>query len=228
MKTIKLNVIKKNRKYFECRTSNGYKARLIIDSNSENLELGEQDLPVNDKSKRTKYGVDIILELAADAEEIKSAGIVTLSHHIYNQDLVEQCRALGGQWDSDENCWVMSDIVADKVEELDDIYNSDLIPIEISVAPDSDGDKNEICGHASAVRFLGYTIARATGRDSGAKMGDNVSFIKGTYRSGGSVKNWKTVVSDDSVVRIKVPTKLLDIYIDNVNNIVDGWEVKKL
>lgn len=222
MKTITLDIIKKNRKYFACKTSNGYKARLIIDKNSENLELGVQELPVNDKSVRSKYGTDIILELAADADEIKAAGIVTLSHHLYNHDLVEDCRKLGGKWDSEEGCWVFSDIVEDKVEELDAEYNTDIIKVEITaVEKDYDGDEANIIGNAAPVRFCGYTIAKATGRDSGAKIGEEISMIKGKIRSGGSMKNWKTVVEHGSVFRLKIARGLLE-YSGN------EWDVKIL
>ena len=228
MQTIYLNVIKKNRKYFACKTKSGYKARLIIDDNSKDLQLGEQELLVNDRSKKTKYGTDLIFELAADSKEIESGGIVTLEHFAYNYDLVDECKNLGGKWDSEEKCWIFSDIVEDKVEELDELYNSKLIPIEIIAnSYDYDNEPDNISEHTSHVYFLGYPIAKAYGRDSGAVLGDNVSCIQGKIWSGGSMKNWRTYIEAGAVFRLKVPEKLLDIYLHD-DGTVGEWLVKKL
>ena len=60
------------------------------------------------------------------------------------------------------------------------------------------------------ITMFGKTIASAYGRDSGAKVGSDVAFIYGSPASGGSVKNWTTVVPKDSVVVLyNVPESLL-------------------
>lgn len=201
METKTFNIIKKNRKYFAA-TVNGYKCKILIDDNSQALEVGEHELIVDDMSKRTKYGTDLIFKLAADAKEQQEAGIVTLSHHAYNSKLVAKCRAMGGRWDAESDCWVFSELVEDKVEELDDIYNSDLVAVEITALDD-------IYEGKAPVTFCGYTIARAYGRDSGAKLGDGVSHISGSIYSGGSMKNWKSGVKEGSVFRLLIPCELL-------------------
>lgn len=226
MKTIKLEIIKKNRKYFACK-KDGYKCKLIINAGSENLAIGPHELVVEDRSVRTKYGTDLIYEIVGDATEQEDAGIVTLSHYTYNADLVEKCRDLGGRWDSETECWVFSTIVEDEVEELDDIYNSELVPIEISVAPNSDGDIEPVTQHTGPVEFLGYTIARARGRDSGAKIGDIVSLMRGRVYSSGSMKNWRSCVSSDAIIRLKIPSKLLDIY-TQTDDKIGGWIIRRL
>lgn len=63
MKTIKLNIVKKNRVYFKCINDKGYEVKLKITPDSENLTIGEHILNVRDVSVRTKYGTDIIFEL---------------------------------------------------------------------------------------------------------------------------------------------------------------------
>lgn len=203
-KSIVLNVLKKNRKYFAC-TKDGYKCKLIIDDSSKDLSIGEHTLVVFDKSVRTKYGTDLIYQLAYDAKDQESAGIVTLRHQFFNQNLVDDCRNMGGKWDADSQTWVFSDLVADRVEELDAIYNSDLVPVEITAI-------DEISEWHAPVRFMGYTIARAWGRDSGAKLGDDVSQMKGNIDSGGSVKNWRSKVSKGSVFRLYVPKGVLELH----------------
>lgn len=201
METKTFNIIKKNRKYFAA-TVNGYKCKIMIDDNSQALEVGEHELIVDDISKRTKYGTDLIFKLAAEAQKQQSAGIVTLSHHTYNSKLVAKCRAMGGRWDAETDCWVFSELVEDRVEQLDEIYNSPLIPVEITALSGVDKGKGP-------VSFCGYTIARAYGRDSGAKLGDGISQISGSIYSGGSVKNWKTCISEGAVFRLYIPEELL-------------------
>lgn len=202
MKTIKFEIIKKNRKYFAAITK-GYKCKILIDSNSETLEPGPAELLVSDVSVRTKYGTDLIFKLCAEASEQKEAGIVTLQHFRFNRNLVKHCRDLGGKWDEESKAWVFSDIVSDKVEELDFIYNSKLIPVEIEAV-------EKIFNYHESVEYLGYTIAYASGRDSGAKLGDCVSLISGSIDSGGSVKNWGTIVREGSKFRLNVPAKLFE------------------
>lgn len=48
----------------------------------------------------------------------------------------------------------------------------------------------------------GRTIARAYGRDTGAKAGDGVIVDAGKIDSAGSAKNWKTVAREGTVIRV--------------------------
>jgi hypothetical protein len=73
MKTITIIIEKKNRKYFAAKV-NGYKCKLLIDENSEGLELGTHELLVNDISVRSKYGTDLIYSVYKKTED---GGIVT-------------------------------------------------------------------------------------------------------------------------------------------------------
>lgn len=214
MKTLKIDVIKRNRKYFACK-QNGYKCKLVIDDNSKDLSLGTQELLVNDISKRTKYGTDVIYELVSDAKTQEVSGIVTLTHR-YNSVLVEKCRNLGGRFDSETKTWVFSEIVEDKVEELDFLYNSEPIPVEITA-------KKDVSRWHGPVDFLGYTIATAWGRDSGAKLGDDISLVSGLVSSGGSVKNWGTYVWKDSVIRLTIP---LEILRTGAKNNIENWKIR--
>lgn len=49
------------------------------------------------------------------------------------------------------------------------------------------------------VVLYGKVIASASGRDSGARLGTDVECISGGVTSGGSVKNWTSVVRENSV-----------------------------
>lgn len=195
MKTF--NIIKKCRKYFSA-TTGGYPCKILIDSNSESLEPGQQEIEVDDISVRSKYGVDLIFKLSASVSEQKTAGICTLQTPLYNSEMVSECHNLGGKWDSDAKAWVFSGIVADKVELLDDKYNSDLIPVEIKFT-------DYLWGSKGPAELCGFIIAKATGRDSGAHLGHGISLISGDIDSGGSVKNWGTNINAGSIIRMEIP-----------------------
>ncbi|WP_164964328.1 hypothetical protein [Rubrivivax sp. JA1026] len=49
--------------------------------------------------------------------------------------------------------------------------------------------------HNAPIRVAGREVAKALGRDTGATLGDGVVVLEGGFNSGGSMKNWKTVVS---------------------------------
>lgn len=199
MKTFR--IIKKNRKYFAA-TLNGYKCKILIDSNSENLELGEHTLEVEDISVRSKYGTDLIYKLAASVEEQADAGICTLRAD-YNKNLVEKCRALGGKWDATEKAWIFSGLVEEEVEKLDEKYNSPKVAIEVS-ATHSFGELT------APLTIAGFVIGKATGRDSGATIADGISFLNGGVTSGGSVKNWRTTIREGSVFRMHMPEACIE------------------
>jgi len=219
VRLIKLNVIKKNRKYFACTLESGYKCKLLVDSASENIELGEKSYWIEDISVRTKYGTDLIYKITTNGDKKESkqdeCGIVTLKHHLYNKNLVENCRNLGGKWDSQESVWVFDSMVESEVDELDILYNDDLIVVDIIA-------KENLYECTSAVYFCGYKIAAASGRDSGASLAEGVVMIDGEVTSSGSMKNWNTKILDGSKFRIKISKNLLE---KNVDDYSEEWEV---
>lgn len=115
------NIIKRNRKYFAAQTKSGHKCRILIDSNSEKLELGTQEL------------VGVELTATRDIGRIKSP-----------------------------------------------------------------------------VSFLGYPLAAAKSRGYGATLESDVALIKGRATSGGSYKNWETVIESGTVLRLHIPSKLFE------------------
>jgi hypothetical protein len=199
MKNINLQINKKNRKYFAC-THNGFEVKLVIDTTSENLSLGEHELLVEDISVRTKFGTDLIYKVVGEMK--KEGKIVTLQSHCYNDWLVDSCRKLGGKWDAEASTWVFSPLVEQEVDELDRLFNDDLIVIDIEALDD-------ITSYTSPVTFMGYTVARAFGRSSGAKIGAAVKQLDGSISSGGSAKNWFTQVTKGSRFRLEISKNLL-------------------
>lgn len=214
LRTVTLEVVKKNRVYFKCLNEKGFEVKLKITPESENLNLGKQTLLVRDETVRTKYGIDVIYSLEA---EVKDKGIVTLVSR-YNKRLVESCRELGGKWDSDNKAWVFPKIVEDKIEELDHYYNTNIKAVEICATED-------IFCHNEAVHFFGYPIARATGRDSGANVCEDVSLISGNITSEGSMKNWGTEVKKGATFRLEISQQIIDKYLSLTEH---KWDLKIL
>jgi len=179
-------------------TQNGYNCKIKMSELTKDL-TGEVTLLVEDISVRSKYGTDLRYEMVSDNKKSEK---VFFSHGKYNCFMVAECRELGGQWDSESKTWAFNAIVEDKIEELEELYNCDLIDVELTAKED--------CSYGcDAVDFLGYTIARATGRDSGAQLGDGVSMLRGSIDSGGSMKNWRTSIEEKSIFRLSVPKNLL-------------------
>jgi hypothetical protein len=223
MKTIKVELLKRNRKYFAAKFESGCPVKILIDDASEKLELGMRELVTEDISVRSKYGTDLIYRVIG--EQKKEDGVCTLKHPRFNRVLVVMCKNLGGRWDDEAKAWVFSSIVAAEVEELDYVYNSKEIPIQITA-------KQSIGAGHDSVYFLGYPVARAMGRDSGATLGEGVSLISGKIDSGGSVKNWTTEIAEGTVLRLMVPEVLLDEVLEGVkqaeNPPAHRWEIVKL
>ncbi len=197
------NVIKKNRKYFAATTDNNKSCRILIDECSKDLELGEHFLAVKDISVRSKYGTDLIYKLTANVEEQTKLGICSLKSE-YNTLLIEKCRKLGRIWDKSQGAWVFSSIVEKEVEELDEIFNSAPVIVEIEAI-------EEIQEQGKAIEFLGYSVCKAFNRDSGACIETGIALLSGYATSGGSKKRWTTVLSEGATLRLKIPVDLLNI-----------------
>jgi len=69
-----------------------------------------------------------------------------------------------------------------------------------------------------SISCLGVTIAKASGRDSGAFIPNSVCKISGKTSSGGSVKNWLTIISEGSVFEYNVPRFIFEKFRDRYSN----------
>ena len=127
----------------------------------------------------------------------------------YNKEFVSRVKTIGGaRWDANERCW---SIPKEEVETaraiMMDVYGESDLPAEsgkITVEVTINEDIRETC---EGISLFGKTLARAYGRDSGARVGDEVTLVSGRVRSGGSVKNWCTVIEEGSILRIRNLTK---------------------
>lgn len=129
----------------------------------------------------------------------------------YSAVFVKRVKVLGGKWDSAKRSWVVPANAVDAVRSnMRDVYGRDdlaigetLTLIITSLAIDSSL-------HTAVERF-GKVLSSAQGRDSGARAGDDVFYLAGAPESGGSVKNWRSVVPANAKIELRnVSKKLFD------------------
>jgi len=123
----------------------------------------------------------------------------------YNAEFVSKVKNIGGRkWDSDNRCWMVPETEIEAVRQyMMDVYGETDLPSEDEKITVKVIFNDEAHGDRESVVLFGKTIARAWGRDSGAKIGEDVTLISGSINSGGSVKNWRTVVKAGSVFTIR-------------------------
>lgn len=124
----------------------------------------------------------------------------------YHPDLPARAKALGGQFSGVKKAWYFDPRDEERVRALAvEIYGTDgtpapatdLVTLRVSFP---NGGYHEVC---NGVFVAGRCVARAFGRDSGAKLGDGVVMLKGGITSGGSWNNWKTIIEPGSVFEIR-------------------------
>lgn len=113
----------------------------------------------------------------------------------YNADFVQRIKLMGGRWEKETKRWSIKEEMIDAARtvmmevygETDCMPAGETVTLEVRVI-------DCIAVFHNAIMIAGKTIATATGRDSGARVGDDVAFLVGEPESGGSVKNWKTII----------------------------------
>lgn len=140
----------------------------------------------------------------------------------YHPDFPAQARNLGGKWDRQQEAWLFSAPEESDVRALliaiygTDGTVADLVDVQITVGDD------DWYADKCAVFFAGRQVARAFDRDGGARLGEGVVLNSGKATSGGSQKNWTTVIRSGSVLTIRgVPRKAVDDEIDDSNLTVE-------
>lgn len=149
----------------------------------------------------------------------------------YNPQFVAKAKAAGARWNADKRAWMMPAANVDIAREIlrtvygrDDMPRADekLVRVKVTALEDVRVTRGPIV-------LLGHVIASASGRDSGARIGDGVAFVYGAPQSGGSVKNWKTEISQGSVFILSdVPSTMLgslDSFVDMFGEKLYQYEV---
>jgi len=142
----------------------------------------------------------------------------------YHPDFPKRARSLGGKWAAPK--WVFDVRDEPRVRALcREVYGDDgetpvgdLVTLQVSFAPSV-----SMHGERAGIYLAGRCVAQAYGRDSGAKLGHGVVLVHGTagkvgwgltpdaVRSGGSMKNWMTVIEGPCVIEMRdVPRAAAD------------------
>lgn len=119
----------------------------------------------------------------------------------YNPDFVRKIKGIGGaKWNGSKKCWTIPDFAVEAAREImcdvygySDITTNETVTLKITVNEEIRNTRDDIC-------LFGKTLAHATGRDSGARVGDDVAYVAGEATSGGSRNSWDSVVSAGSVI----------------------------
>lgn len=135
----------------------------------------------------------------------------------YNPDFVARVKAMGGRWNPSERAWSVNSAALDDVRAaMMEIYGqTDEVSSDTVTAVVTFGQQQQEL--RNAYRLFGRIVASAFGRDSGAHVGDGVSFVSGAPESGGSSKNWATVIPAGCVVKMyDVPRWIVERDLDNL------------
>lgn len=139
-----------------------------------------------------------------------------LAYSPYNPNLPPKAKQLGGRWNGE--CWTFDSRDEERVKELyvniygtdGEIASGDLITVKAEF-------KEKEAELHGGIFVGGRLLATAFGRDSGVKLGSGIIILEGNFYSGGSMKNWKTIVSEGTVFEIRdIPrTKISEIENDD-------------
>lgn len=129
----------------------------------------------------------------------------------YNSEFIKAVKNIGGaRWNRDKRAWsipVESVNVAREIMERiygeSDVTTGKMITLRIKA-------KESMDAWHDGVYAFGVSLAHASGRDSGARVGENAMLVEGNIDSGGSVKNWTTYVGEGTVFQITIPESKLE------------------
>lgn len=119
----------------------------------------------------------------------------------YNADFISAIKRIGGaSWDRARKVWsIPADTVEQAREIMRRVYGEDDRPnTQPNVSVRLTFGK-EVYRIHEPIMIYGKTVASAYGRDSGARVGDDVAIVAGNPTSGGSVKNWATIIPEGCI-----------------------------
>lgn len=120
----------------------------------------------------------------------------------FNDEWRIAARNMDGRWDSAYRAWdIPAEALDSAKEKLNKIFGWTDAPthhVKIRIIEDVNAEQ-------CAVNICGKQLARARGRDSGARTGEGVILHSGRIKSGGSAKYWLSIVEKDSVFSLDLP-----------------------
>lgn len=150
---------------------------------------------------------------------ITTTGLATTVKTPFNKDFVREANFLAGKFCFKNREWTFDSRDESTVRQtLKNIFGTDganpkMVDVSVTTT-------REIHKRCDDITFAGRVIASALGRDSGARPGQSVTFINKKPQSGGSMKNWATIIKEGTHFIIK------DVYADALHMFenIDGIE----
>lgn len=142
--------------------------------------------------------------------KITTEGGVAKVFSPYSTEFVSRIKGIGGRhWNADEKCWEVPETEIPAVRRhMMEVFGETDLPTEGERLTLKLTFTDEMSERCQSVCLFGKEIARAWGRDSGAKVGDEVTFLDGRKpTSGGSVKNWRTVIPEGCILKLRNVTE---------------------
>lgn len=137
----------------------------------------------------------------------------------YSSIFVKKINGIGGaRWNSSKRCWIVPVESVDAIREImRQVYGKDDSPAgECETLKLRIIVKKELSNSCDDVNLFGKCLCHATGRDSGGRPGNDVFYVAGKPNSGGSVKNWKSIVPVGSEIILSNVSKLMyEEYVPN-------------
>ena len=132
----------------------------------------------------------------------------------FNRDFVAAIKSnIGGRkWDADNKCWTVPEEALPQVRQIMmDVYGETDLPDAGGSVTVKVTFKEEWSVRCDDVVIFKKVLASARGRDSGARPGDDVTYLEGEPTSGGSRANWKSIVPEGCVILLRhVPKSVWD------------------
>ena len=132
----------------------------------------------------------------------------------FNRDFVAAIKTnIGGRkWDADNKCWTVPEESLPQVRQImREVYGETDLPDAGGSVTVKVTFKEEYSSRCDDVVIFKKVLASARGRDSGARPGDDVTYLEGEPTSGGSRANWKSIVPEGCVILLRhVPKSVWD------------------
>lgn len=136
----------------------------------------------------------------------------------YSREFVKKLKGIGdSRWNSDKECWIVPEDDVSLVRRyMVECYGEDDLTTDAERFDVRVTALEYINAERAPVVLFGRPIARAFGRDSGARACDGVVLEKGEFISSGSRNRWDSAILEGTVFKVRGITQAaLDLEKDN-------------
>lgn len=148
---------------------------------------------------------------------------------LMNDDFNNKIKKMHGKWSPAHKAWVVKEALIENVRKAmrdvfgyDDTQDVETVSVKIRF-------NKPVRVTLGSINIYGKMVSKAYGRDSGAMYCQDVVYLEGEAKSGGSVRNYESIILEDSVVLLlNVPvTKLGEKLPDGAEIITEEMERKE-